>query len=694
MNGTALLIFFTLLFSTVVHAIDEPHIIRQTNLLIKQLQKKHVKPRAIDDAFGISVNQLVIDFLDPNKAIFTSEDLLEFNRLALAIDQDIEEKKLTYFSAVNKRFLERITALSTLTEAHLKTAIVLKSSLKIPSTEFYQHPATSAHGTHWKQLLQLQIMDRMLSKLEDDELQFPSDSIAPWEAAARKTVSEKYKTVFAEFKEDGTFLETIYLEAISMSFDPHSLYFTPSAKKDFEEELTPERELYGFSFTRNSSNQVVISDVYPGSPAWLSDELHEGDIIESVRLGDGELIDLSDGATTLAELSVVFDASKERKITLISLDETGKQRTIALTKQKVYSDNDVIKNAVLQGEKKIGYVTLPDFYVNWTDTSSLGCSNDLAKCIIKLKKENIDGLILDLRGNGGGSLREAVDLSGLFIDYGPIVAMTDQEGEVHVLKDFNRGSVYSGPLIVLIDEGSASASEVVAGVLQDYNKALIVGRQSFGKATSQQVFPLDPSYTDLSSTFMEENPDFGYANITTGILYRVTRDWNQRKGVTPDVPLNLTPESESQEREVDYENVLIPDSITKKMTFTPSSKLPIDLLKSSSVNRLNNVELFSTYNQLLNDYKQLEKTDEIVSFDLSTELASRNKWLSLYKQLDDYVDTMALNFEPKANVFDREIYAANPILQQYNVHFLERLTEDIELIETVNIMTDLINNWK
>jgi len=694
MKITTILIFFTCVFSTVVRAIDEPKIIRQTNLLIKKIQKEHVKPRIIDDAFGQSVNQLVIEYLDPKKTVFTAEDIVEFDRLCLLIDQDIEEKKLSYFSAVSKRFLERIATLAAITESYLKTEISLKSSLKIPVTEFYQHPFKTTQAVHWKQLLQLQIMNRMLGKLGDDELQFPVDSIAKWEASARKSVNEKYKSLFAGFTAEDTYLETIYLEAISMSFDPHSLYFSPSAKKDFEEELTPERELYGFSFTRNSTNQVVISDVFPGSPAWLSDELHEGDIIESVRLGNGEFIDLSDGATTLAELSILFDASKDRTITLISPDETGKERTISLTKQKVYSDGDVIKNAVLQGEKKIGYVTLPDFYVNWTDTSSLGCSNDLAKCIIKLKKENIDGLILDLRGNGGGSLREAVDLSGLFIDYGPIVAMTDQEGEVHVLKDFNRGSIYSGPLIVLIDEGSASASEVVAGVLQDYNKALIVGRQSFGKATSQQVFPLDPAYTDLSSSFMEENPDFGYANITSGMLYRVTRGWNQRLGVTPDVFLDLTPGAGSHEREADYENVLIPDSIAKKMTFSPSPKLPVDLLKSASEKRLSSTALFSNYRDLLDNYKRLEKEDGVMTFDLTTALSLRNNWMLLLTQLDDYLAKMELNFEPKPNLFDGEIYAVNTILQQYNTRFLERLTTDIELIETVNIMTDLINNWK
>lgn len=690
MNAGRIFLTGILFLSFCVHAIDESRTIRQVNLLVAKLKKEHVKPPVIDDAFGLQVNKRVLEYLDPHKTIFTAEDTREFERLSLAIDQDIEQQQLSYFSVVAKRFLVRLESLKGISETFLQTPVPLKSPVKISQTELDRFPAAKTHVERWKYTLQFQVMERMLARLDKTATQFPADSLASYEVAARKQVQEQYRNLFEELAGDASLLESVYLEAIALSFDPHSQYFSPSAKRDFEEELTPDRELYGFSFGKNASNQVVITDVFPGSPAWLSDELHEGDVVEQVLLGKGPQVDLTDGHQSLVELSKLFDEATGRTVRLTILDETGKRREVTLTKEKVYSDADVIKNAVLHGDKKIGYVTLPDFYVNWTDTSTLGCANDLAKCILKLKKENIDGLILDLRGNGGGSLREAVDLTGIFIDYGPVVALREKNGEARIMKDFNRGALYSGPLIVLIDEGSASASEVVAAALQDYNKALIVGRTSFGKATCQVVFPLDPEYTDLSASFMHENPDFGYANITTGLLYRVTRQWNQKKGVVPDVVLPFTTGLEEVVLERNYDNAILPDSLAKKIIFTPGPPLPVAALQSSSSRRLKEMPVFNRYRQLLDMYRALETADSLQYLDLSAELKVRNQWQQLTEQLDTYLDSLPLNFQPQANVFDSEIYKANNVLSQYHERFLAGLKTDIELVEAVNIMNELI----
>ncbi|MDH4472920.1 MAG: carboxy terminal-processing peptidase [Fluviicola sp.] len=683
------------LFHSIVGlAIDESRVINQADILVKRIQKEHVKPRAINDDFGKSVHRLVMQFLDPQHRFFTAEDMQEFERLSASIDQDIEEKKLTYFSVVAKRFETRLSELTTLTQTFLTNPVNLKSTIRVPYSMF-DHPALgSKHHERWKQELQLEVMDRMLGLLTDDQDQFPSDSIAVWEKKVRTEITDYYQTTTTELTKNQHVLEDAYLEAIAMAFDPHSLYFSPTQKSEFEEELTPDRELFGFSFGESESEKVIVTDVFPGSPAWLSDELHEGDILKGIQLGKAKMLDLTDPKNDAAAVRDYFDTHDEDEIKLIILDEAGKEREVNLTKARVYSDGDIIKNAVLHGEQKIGYVTLPDFYVNWTDTSALGCSNDLAKCILKLNKENIQGLILDLRGNGGGSLHEAVDLSGLFIDYGPVVAIKDNTGEVEVLKDFNRGSVYNGPLIVMIDEGSASASEIVAGALQDYNKALIVGQRSFGKATSQRIYPLDPNYNELTAFLMEENSDFGYANITGGVLYRVTRNWNQKNGVVPDITLPFRLETGESIREETYENALIPDSITKKMTFTPNAALPVNQLKTASENRVQTSEPLKNYVALLSEYQAMFEKDTILSFDLAAQLKQRNAWQLLTKKLEDFQDSLSVGFEPKANLFDAEIYQANDLMRQYNDKFLERLNTDIELMETVNIMNDLIKSKK
>jgi carboxyl-terminal processing protease len=343
-------------------------------------------------------------------------------------------------------------------------------------------------------------------------------------------------------------------------------------------------------------------------------------------------------------------------------------------------------------KKAIGYITLPDFYVNWSDSSGLGCANDLAKCILKLKKDNIEGLILDLRGNGGGSLKEAVDISGIFIDYGPIIAMKGNTDEVLVLKDFSRGSIYTGPLIVMIDEESASASELVAGVLQDYNKALIVGYNSFGKATSQQVFALDPKKMDFAGIQVEEDPTLGYANITTNILYRVTRSWNQINGVVPDITLPFALNSTKHESERAYPNALIPDSIHKKMPFIPSPKLPVTKIAELSKQRISSEKLFSEYIQFKEQFEAKQLNDTLYHYDLYKELGKRNEWQTLNKAFKKYKDELTLNFTPSSNTYDAEIYATNEVLKMYHDKFMKQINRDIELAETIEIMNDLINN--
>jgi carboxyl-terminal processing protease len=670
------------------YATDDARTIRQASQLVARLKKEHVKPPVIDEQFGRLVNANVIRFLDPENNVFTTGDIAEFERLSANIPNDLDQQQLTYYSVVSKRFQSRMAALKTLTGTVLAASVPLKSTMRKNASDFDRRPSEKEHTEKWKQTLQLEVIGQMIVHLGSNR-QFPADSLSVLEAQARKEVQRQYDRMFKELTEEETDLASIYLMAIALAFDPHTLYFSPSGKKDFEEELTSDRELYGFSYGTNASGDVIITNILPGSPAWLSNELHEGDIVQRLKIAEHDL-DLSGSQYSLTEISRVFEEANDRNVEMTVLDKTGKQQVVRLTKEKVYSDADIVKNAVLKGEKTIGYITLPDFYMNLTDTSSLGCANDVAKCILKLKKENIDGLILDLRGNGGGSLREAVDLTGLFIDYGPIVAMRDKKGDVLVMKDFNRGSVYNGPLIVLIDEGSASSSEIVAGALQDYNKALIVGRTSFGKATSQRIYPLDPNYTEFSAAFMQEDPEAGYANITTALLYRVTRAWNQKNGVTPDLVLPFASDAGELELERTYVNALVPDSITKKMPFTPGAQLPVDALKRASAERLATQEQFIRYTALLQAIEILRQKDSIVSPDLQTRLDLHNQWLDLAEQIEAFEETLNAGFTPQSNAFDNVVYESNPVLRQYNERFLEALKADIELIEAVHIMNDLI----
>lgn len=688
MNRFYLLLFLAFHCLSVL-AVDEPRVIRQSDLLVKRIRQMHVNPRPVDDAFGKSVNDLLIENLDPYHFIFTAEDIAEFERLSAGIDNDILDKKLAYLKAVAGRFEERSTQFLTWSEQFLQKPSAFSKST-ISEHLLDKQPSQTTQNQRWKELVMLQIIERVLDYVPENSTAFPKDSLTRWDEKARKETGDYYKDVLSEYR-NSQLIEDYYLMAIAMAFDPHTLYFSPSDKSQFEQELSSERELYGFSFGESPEGKLVITNVVPGSPAWMSDQVHEGDRIMRVALKGKPVFMVEDHQQGYSRLREYLNDTETRQVTLYLVNEKGEEVRVDLVKAAIYSDGDVIKNAVLKGTHHLGYISLPDFYVNWTDPNGLGCANDVAKCLLKLMKENISGLILDLRGNGGGSLKEAVDISGLFIDYGPILAVKEKGGEVEVLRDLNRGSVYNGPLIVLVDGGSASASEIVAGVLQDYRKAVIVGEQTFGKATSQSIFPLNPlGDSNFSAYLSEEGSTDGYANITNGQLYRVTGNWNQVKGVTPDIALPFRYERASAVRESNLSNVLIPDSIAKKMTYTAAPELPLEQLRTASQARVNSDEQLKNYRELMLEVGNLYRADTLLYFSPEEQWVSVQKWEQFRKQLEEVEKQQQPGYTAVSNQFDEAIYRSADWLMEYNRRFLEELQQDVELIEAVHIMNDMI----
>jgi len=428
--------------------------------------------------------------------------------------------------------------------------------------------------------------------------------------------------------------------------------------------------------------QIEITEVLPGSSAWFSEDVQEGALILSIRSSTGQFLDVAKSKTK--DLSDFFGALDTDSITL-ELRFEDEDKMANLVRSRVYSDNDIIKTALLEGERKIGYISLPDFYTSWTDTSDLGCANDVAKSILKLKKANIEGLILDLRDNGGGSLREAVDLVGIFIDFGPVLLIEEADGSVTSLKDFNRGSMYGGPLMVLVNSESASASELVAGTLQDYNRALIVGQTSFGKATGQTVRPLDPM-AKYTGYLRKEDPSWGYAKTTDIGLYRLTKNSAQMKGVAPDVETPdfsiYTLQYESQEP-----HAIVLDSVEKKVYPVFLPKLPSAELKAWYTSQENSA--VDSMQALLDQTETL--ADRLEStFDLRFAHSTYMELEQLKKEFDRLRDNLKFSYLPSSFQFDEALLRMSPYLDRYNSTFLERLAKDLELNEDYKVMLQLI----
>ncbi len=675
------------------HAGEVDSLSGNVNLLVKKIRKTHVKPRDIDAAFGNQVHEYFLSFVDGEKEIFRTEDLTYLKGLSSKLPEDFQNGKQFYFAEFERIFRARSAEIKNIQKNFLSKAVPVTSTKKVLINGNVDLTASN-FKSFWEERLILSVFSEMVDLYPDDAEAFSTDSLVAFEKKARLKVEANYANYFAMY-EGKKLLQEMYLGAIAMSFDPHTLYFSPSQKNRFFEELSSQKEKFGISYRLDEQNRVVLSDILPGSSAWLSNQLVSGDQILRIKFGwkSTSWLDVQPGSAGLKELSEAFGRYEGKEISLLVKTKNGEEIQVDLEKRPVYNDNDNIKNALLAGERNIGYISLPDFYSGYSASENeQGCANDMAKCILKLKKDGIQGLILDLRGNGGGSLYEAVALSGIFIDYGPILAISDNAGAVKVLKDINRGFIYDGPLMVLIDDGSASASEIVAAVLQDYKKAIIVGVPSYGKATSQLVRPLDPLVGDFSS--IRENPDYGYANITEGFLYRVNGESNQIRGVIPDVLLGMSALDSTEHRERKYQNALVPAPIDKKMVYSPSTvELPVGTLKSfSETQRKSGV--FGKYYDMLNaiagDYDQ-NKTIPL-DFQLYWNEALKDRKLKeTFKTLNNELNPV---FQISSNSFDKTVYDQNPILQKYFEDFKTRLNSDIELFEAVGLMNEWLQTIK
>ncbi len=657
-------------------------------VLVKKIQAKHVQPRAVDAAFGNLVHDYFYSFIDSKEQILHQEDRAYLKGLSSKLNEDIETGKQHYFNEFNRLVLERCKEIQTIQKAYLSKPIILNSTKKFDLKD--GNKVTKAnYKTVWENSLCLDVLNEIVSMHPKNSKTLLKDSLVQFEKKARAKIEQRYSN-YLEIVQGRELMEEMYLNAIAMSFDPHTLYFSPSQKQGFVEELSTQKEKFGIGYGLDEQNTVVLTDILPGSSAWLSNQLTSGDHILKIRFGwkNESWLEVGTGITGLKALSEAFKDFKGRQISLFIKDKEGNEIQVDLEKTAVYNDNDNIKNALMTGKKNIGYISLPDFYTNHTASyTEQGCANDMAKCILKLKKDGIEGLVLDLRGNGGGSLYEAIALSGIFIDYGPILAVRDNTGEVKVLKDINRGFIYDGPLMILIDAGSASASEIVAAVLQDYKKALVVGVPSFGKATSQMVYPLDPLVSDFST--IPENPDYGYANITGGFLYRVNGKSNQGVGVMPDIELGMTAFDSIEERERTYQNWLVPTAIDKKMTYTPSAtNLPVEGLNAFS-KKQRSEGIYAAYYKILDSVAKAYNENQVISLDLNAFWNESLKKDATADQLKIVKKNTNWNYEVKSNSFDQTVYDQNPILNKYFEDFSTRLKSDIELFEALGIM----NEW-
>ena len=484
-------------------------------------------------------------------------------------------------------------------------------------------------------------------------------------------------------------------DAICKAYDPHSDFFTKSERENFEGAVSGESYLFGFDIDENEHEEVYISHLTPGSPAWRSGELNKGDVLISLHWQGQPVIDLQ-GADA-DDVMKLFDDQNHKQIELGVRKADGTQKLVKLEKQKIELEENFVKSYLLDGgDTRVGYIILPGFYAESESKNGKSCANDVAREVVKLQKENIQSIILDLRNNGGGSMSEAMQLAGIFIDEGVLAFAKYNVEKPMGLRDPNRGTIYDGPLIVMINRASASASEMVAGALQDYNRALIVGSPTFGKATIQVVLPADTSIDmeHYSEASMKNYTEF--VKVTLGRFYHVTGATHQLKGIQPDIHLpDLTESAGYGESHLRFP--LRPDTVKRASYFKPLAPLPVAELASKSNERVAASDAFKMIGRYSEFVKRSRKASKgLIPLEYNEYLAFSKQYRVEAKALEKEYENIQKPgaYKTKNLVADSDKIRIQQYLADEFKKSMENIDKDIYIQECFSIITNYLKPTK
>jgi carboxyl-terminal processing protease len=537
-----------------------------TKIVIKSLASWHYSPPKIDDAFSRKVHGLEIKRLDAQKRFLLQEDLDTLSRFETDIDNELNQGSLDFFQVASTLLRRRIQEAQAMTAVLLETPLDLNTedSLPLEPEKLPWAKNKEELRDRWAKLLKYQVLthvqDVKESKDKDKEEKLREESkekpkpeaskgskgpktppkagektASPqeMEKSAREYVKRSTRRLFERMlKEDKLERVSSYLNAVGNTHDPHTEYFKPEAKEDFDLSMTGTLEGIG-AVLREDDGFIKVVSIVPGSASWRQKEIKAEDKILKVAQGNDEPVDLVEASVN--EAVRLIRGRKGTEVRLTVQKPSGRIQVVPIIRDVVVVEETYAKSAIMSppgSKKKVGYINLPAFYHDFNNSRGRTASADVRDELEKLKAENVDGVVLDLRNNGGGALDDAVKMAGLFFKTGPVVQIKDQKGNTTVLNDQDADVTYDGPLVVMINTFSASASEIVAAALQDYGRAVVVGTDTtFGKGTVQSMLDLDAYLPPAFNSFRP----MGSLKLTIQKFYRINGGTTQYKGVVPDI---------------------------------------------------------------------------------------------------------------------------------------------------------------
>ncbi|RKS55082.1 carboxyl-terminal processing protease [Gillisia mitskevichiae] len=666
------------------------------DLITYVLERGHYDAKSIDDGFSKEVYKDYLDAVDPLKRFFYEKDIEEFVVYQDKIDDQIRGKDLTFFNLTHDRLLERMKEVRGIYKEILAEPFDFSEDEEINTNyEEIDYISTRAElKERWRKQLKFSTLGNYYDSKEVQEKELEKDpsfkvkSDVELEKEARETIltsMDEYFDFSEELERKDYF--TVYINAIVEEFDPHTFYFAPQDKDRFDIAMSGKLEGIGARLQKKSDN-ITIMEVISGGPAWLSDKLSEGDIILKVRQ-EKEKDPVSIVGMRLDDAVNLIKGPKDSKVTLtVKKKVMGNIEDVTITRDVVELEETYAKSALVNKEgREFGLINLPKFYFDMENYADRNAASDVEKEIIRLKKAGMEGLVLDLRNNGGGSLKTVVDIAGLFIEKGPVVQVKSKGVGQEILEDQDPSILWDGPLVILVNELSASASEILAAAMQDYKRAIIIGsKQTYGKGTVQNVI-------DLNQTVRSnEYGDLGALKLTTQKFYRVNGGSTQLEGVKSDV---VVPDRYSyiDIGEKDYENPLPWDQIKAAKYKIWDGYIDFeDAIKNSNVRMSNNAQL----NLIAENAKWVkEKRDEEI-YPLNYTAYQNHRLLTekdakRFDAISDYTSNLTYESLP----YEVELYTSDTILKEKRDRWHTSLTGDVYIEEAINVLEDIkVNNIK
>lgn len=658
----------------------------------------HYSPKPINDAYSQEVYKHYFEMVDPSKRFFLKSDMDEFAKHNTKLDDYLNQGNLIFYKTTIDRLYQRVDEIDKMTQDIFSKPINLDEEEDLilePKTK--QAPTNNQElYNEWKKYIKYNILLEMETLNSKEEAQREKkDSVqknnlkdtiklqvlTPEQKRIKATdeVKDLVSDTFRRFKKRNKMdWFTVYMNAYTEVFDPHTNYYSPKNKEDFDSQFTGKIIGIG-AIIQEKKGYLYLGELTIGAPAWKSKQLTAGDKILKVKSKPDQ--DAVNVVGMLVDEAVrLIRGEKGTPVTLTVQKKDGTVKDVTMIREEVAIEDTFARSIVVDAPngKKYGFINLPSFNADFDDAKGRNASDDIKNEIIKLKKQNISGIILDLRNNGGGSLTEVGDIMGLFMNEGPYVQVKDGNGKIQTLKNKTNSPIWTGPLLIMQNELSASASEILAGEMQDYGRAVVFGSpQSFGKGTVQTFVELN--------RFLNTNDDFGALKLTIQKFYRITGESTQRKGIESDIKVkDFFSYAEIGERYEDYP--LSWDKITPT-AFTRLNYFDLNKLRAASEARMQNNKYYQLLQESAEWKEQLDKEGKItVNQTKFFELMKKRKTqIEKFKALDKLDTGLKFAVHPDEQVREK----TDEAFAKKTENWIKNLQKDFYLQESVNIISEM-----